>query len=234
MIIIGMVLFDNLTQLDLTAPFEVFSRMPNAKVLLIAQNKNLIISDSGLTILPTTTFEETPQYLDILFVPGGPGIGAAIENEELLTFLKKQSQTARYITSVCTGSLVLAAAGLLAGYKATTHWLSMDLLRLFEGVEVIEQRVVIDRNRMTGGGVTAGLDFGLTLVKEFLGAEKAKEIQLILEYNPEPPFVGGGSPHSADPSVCERVKQERATIQDKRRAQVLKIIHDAAKNAAFF
>ena len=170
------------------------------------------------------TYEETPQYFDIIFVPGGPGVGAAMENTVILHFLKKHGATARYVTSVCTGSLVLAAAGLLRGYKATTHWLSMDLLRLFDGIEVIEQRVVMDRNRITGGGVTAGLDFGLTLAAEIFGREKAQEIQLMLEYNPQPPFVGGGSPHTAPPSVLAQVRQERAGIQAKRRAQILKLI----------
>ncbi len=225
MTIIGIVLFDNLTQLDFTAPLEVFSRMPNTQVLLIAENKMPIRSDSGLFILPTTTFEETPQYIDILFVPGGPGVGDAIENKVFMQFLKQHGQTSRYITSVCTGSLVLAAAGLLQGYKATTHWLSMDLLRLFDKIEVVEQRVVIDRNRMTGGGVTAGIDFGLTLVKIISGIETAKEIQLMLEYDPKPPFEGGGSPTTADPSVYEKVKAERQAIQEKRRKQVLEIVY---------
>ena len=224
MLTIGMVLFDNLTQLDLTAPFEVLSRMPNAKVELIAEKKEPVKSDSGLSILPTMTYEETPQYFDIIFVPGGPGVGAAMENTVILDFLKKYGATARYVTSVCTGSLVLAAAGLLRGYKATTHWLSMDLLRLFDNIEVVEQRVVMDRNRITGGGVTAGLDFGLTLAAEIFGREKAQEIQLMLEYNPQPPFVGGGSPHTATPSVLKQVRQERAGIQAKRRAQILKLI----------
>ncbi len=225
MTIIGMVLFDNLTQLDLTAPFEVFSRMPNTQILLIAEKKEPIKSDSGLYILPTTTFEETPQYLDILFIPGGPGISAAMENESLLQFLKLYSQEARYVTSVCTGALILAAAGLLQGYKATTHWLSMDILRLFDKIEVLQQRVVIDRNRITGGGVTAGIDFGLTLVALICGIETAKEIQLILEYDPQPPFIGGGSPFTADPSVCDKVKEERQAIQENRRKQVLQILN---------
>jgi cyclohexyl-isocyanide hydratase len=224
MTVIGMILFDNLTQLDLTAPFEVFSRMPDTEILLISERKEAVKSDTGLSILSTTTFEEAPQYLDILFVPGGPGIGAVLENAVFLQFIKKQSQTAAYVTSVCTGSIILAAAGVLNGYKATTHWLSMDLLRLFDEVEVVEQRVVIDRNRMTGGGVTAGLDFGLTLAAEIFGDEKAKEIQLMLEYNPQPPFVGGGSPKTADPSVLKQIIEERTAAQAKRRTQVLKIL----------
>lgn len=225
MTIIGIVLFENLTQLDFTAPFEVFSRMPHTQILLIAENKEAIKSDSGLHILPTMTFEEAPQYMDILFVPGGPGIVNAMENKTLMRFVKQHGQTSRYVTSVCTGALILAAAGLLQGYKATTHWLSMDLLRLFDKVEVVEQRVVIDRNRMTGGGVTAGIDFGLNLAATICGVETAKEIQLMLEYDPQPPFIGGGSPVTADPSVYHKVKEDRKAVQAIRRKHVLQIIH---------
>ncbi len=225
MTVIGMILFDNLTQLDFTAPYEVFSRMPDTQILLIAQKKQAIRSETGLGILPTTTFEETPQYLDVLFVPGGPGIGDVLENAAFVHFITKKCQTAKYVTSVCTGALVLAAAGVLNGYKATTHWLSMDLLRLFKEIEVIEQRVVIDRNRMTGGGVTAGLDFGLTLAAELFGEAKAKEIQLMLEYNPQPPFAGGGSPQTADPSVVQQITTVRIELQAQRREQILKILN---------
>jgi len=218
--IIGMVLFPNLTQLDLTGPYEVFGRLPNTKVLLIAESPDAVKSDYGLLFIPDTTFETAPQ-IDILFVPGGRGIFDAMQNKILLQFLKQQSLNAKYITSVCTGALVLAAAGLLDGYKATTHWLSLNLLKLF-AVEVLEQRVVVDRNRITGGGVTAGIDFGLTVAAELFGENIAKEIQLFMEYNPAPPF-NSGSPKTADKTIVDRVLADRKEIQNEREEMIKKM-----------
>lgn len=218
--IIGMVLFPNLTQLDLTGPHEVFGRLPGTKVLLIAETIEPVKSDSGLWLTPNTTFENSPQA-DLLFVPGGRGIFDAIQNKKLISFLQTQALNAKYITSVCTGSLVLAAAGLLNGYKATTHWLSLHLLKLF-GIEVIEERVVIDRNRITGGGVTAGIDFGLFVVAKVYGEEAAKEVQLMLEYDPAPPF-NSGSPKKADAQIVERVINDRKEIQDQREQLIKKL-----------
>lgn len=216
--IIGMVLFPNLTQLDLTGPYEVFGRLPSAKVLLIAETLQLVKSDAGLLLTPDTTFENAPK-VDIIFVPGGRGIFEAMQNENLLNFLKQQAINAKYITSVCTGSLVLAAAGLLNGYKATTHWLSLDLLKLFN-VEVLEERLVIDRNRITGGGVTAGIDFGLIVAAQLFSEEVAKEIQLMMEYNPQPPF-NSGSPKTADSEVVNNLIEARKEMQ-KERAEMIK------------
>ena len=218
--IIGMVLFPNLTQLDLTGPHEVFGRLPGTKVLLIAETIEPVKSDSGLWLTPNTTFENSPQA-DLLFVPGGRGIFDAIQNKKLISFLQTQALNAKYITSVCTGSLVLAAAGLLNGYKATTHWLSLHLLKLF-GIEVIEERVVIDRNRITGGGVTAGIDFGLFVAAKVYGEEAAKEVQLMLEYDPAPPF-NSGSPKKADAQIVERVINDRKEIQDQREQLIKKL-----------
>jgi cyclohexyl-isocyanide hydratase len=217
--IIGMVLFPNLTQLDLTGPYEVFGRI--AKVLLIAESLAPVKSDNGLVLTPDETFDTSPQ-VDLLFVPGGRGIFEAIQNNRLLNFLKQQAVNAKYITSVCTGSLVLAAAGLLNGYKATTHWLSQDLLKLFN-VEVTEERVVIDRNRITGGGVTAGIDFGLSVVAKIYGENAAKEIQLMMEYDPVPPF-NSGSPKTADKKIVEKVMNERKVIQKEREELIKKIL----------
>jgi len=221
--IIGMVLFPNLTQLDLTGPHEIFGRLPGTQVLLIAESMDPVKSDSGLWLRPDTTFEKSPQ-VDLLFVPGGRGIFDAIQNQKLIGFLQQQAVNAQYITSVCTGSLVLAAAGLLNGYKATTHWLSLPLLKLF-GVEVIEERVVIDRNRITGGGVTAGIDFGLHVVAKVFGEEVAKEVQLMMEYNPAPPF-NSGSPKTADAQIVERVINDRKQIQDQREQLIKKLFCD--------
>ena len=181
---IGFVLFPRLTQLDLTGPYEVFGRLPDAQVLLVGPQAR---SDTGLRLQPDADFAGTPQ-LDVLCVPGGPGVNAAMEDDVLLSFLRRQAQGAAWITSVCTGALVLGAAGLLDGYRATTHWLSLDLLPRFGAIPVRE-RVVIDRNRATGGGVTAGIDFGLRLAAELRGEKVAKEIQLLMEYDPAPPYA---------------------------------------------
>lgn len=211
--IVGMVIFPGLTQLDLTGPYEVFGRLPDTQVLLIAESLNAVKSDYGLLFIPDATFENAPQ-VDTLFVPGGRGIFDAMQNKSLLQFLKMQSVNAKYITSVCTGALVLATAGLLNGYKATTHWLSLNLLKLFD-IEVLEQRVVVDRNRITGGGVTAGIDFGLTVAAELFGEDVAKETQLFMEYNPAPPF-NSGSPKTADKKIVDRVIEDRKEIQQER------------------
>ena len=219
---IGMILFDNLTQLDLTGPYEVFWRMPEAKILLVAETLAPVRADGGMRILPDITFADCPD-LDILFVPGGYGTSAAMESKTTIDFLKKQGKRASYVTSVCTGALVLGAAGLLRGYQATTHWLSIDLLKLFN-VQVIEnQRIVIDRNRMTGGGVTAGIDFGLALAANIFGENVAKEIQLMMEYNPKPPF-NCGHPTTADKAILEKIMLEKRAIQVKRKEQILSII----------
>jgi cyclohexyl-isocyanide hydratase len=219
---IGFIIFKNVTQLDFTAPFEVFARMPNSEVLLISKDKNPVKSDKGLSVLPTHTFENCPQ-LDLICVPGGGGISEVIEDEKTLNFLKIQVQNAKYLTSVCTGSIVLAVAGLLDGYKATTHWLSIDLLRKFANIDVVEERVVKDRNRFTGGGVTAGIDFALTIAAEIYGENIAKEIQLIIEYNPQPPFKSG-SPKLVDLEILEKVISSRKIVQNQRIEQIDRII----------
>jgi cyclohexyl-isocyanide hydratase len=210
-----MVLFPSLTQLDLTGPYEVFARMPNSTVYLVAATSAPVRSEWGLTITPNMTFDRVPP-LDILCVPGGVGVGPMMEDAGLLRFLQIQGQQARYVTAVCTGALLLGAAGLLRGYRATTHWLSLDLLPLF-GAEAVEERVVIDRNRITGGGVTAGIDFGLVVAAEVCGAAVAQEIQLITEYNPAPPFQSG-SPRTAPADVVEAVIHSRQQAQADRRA----------------
>jgi cyclohexyl-isocyanide hydratase len=212
---VGFVLFPNLTQLDLTGPYEVFARLPGARVHLVAQALTPVRSERGLTISPDMTFDSAPA-LDVLSVPGGPGVDAMMEDEALLRFLGERASAARFITSVCTGSLVLGAAGLLNGYRATTHWLSHDLLRLF-GAEPVEDRVVIDRNRITGGGVTAGIDFGLAVAAEICGPGIAQEIQLMLQYSPAPPF-SSGSPATAPESVVRNVLAARGEAQSRRRA----------------
>jgi cyclohexyl-isocyanide hydratase len=224
---ISMVIFPNLTQLDLTGPYEVFGRLPGTKVLLISESLQPIKSDNGLVLTPDATFETSPEG-DVLFVPGGRGIFDAMQNKKLINFLQQQAVNAKYVTSVCTGSLVLAAAGLLDGYKATTHWLSLDLLKLFH-VDVVEERVVIDRNRITGGGVTAGIDFGLYVASKLFNEDVAKEIQLMMEYNPAPPF-NAGSPRTANEEIVDRVVSSRKEIQQQRAELIKKLITQTKMN----
>lgn len=207
---VGLVLFPRLTQLDLTGPYEVFSRVPGTAVHLVAESSAPVVSERGLAILPTMTFDRTPP-LDILCVPGGPGVNPMMENDAMLEFLRQQGRQARYVTSVCTGALLLGAAGLLRGYRATTHWLSLDLLRLF-GAEAVDERVVIDRNRITGGGITAGIDFGLVVAAEIAGPSAAQEIQLMIEYDPAPPF-SSGSPRTAPRELVDGVIASRRALQ---------------------
>lgn len=212
---IGLLLFPNLTQLDLTRPFEVFARTPGAEVHLLWKTLEPVRDDRGMRILPSRTLAETPQ-LDVICVPGGPGQIDLMLDDEVLDFLRAQAKDARWITSVCTGSLVLGAAGLLKGYKATTHWASHDQLAMF-GAEPVQARYVIDRNRATGGGVTAGIDFALKLVAEMLGENVAKGIQLSIEYNPAPPF-DAGSPDRAGEAVVGPMRGMMAPMLQKRLA----------------
>ncbi len=219
-----MVLFDDMTQLDLTGPLEIFSRFPETQIYLIAKSKDAIRCDRGLKIIPDTTFESCPENLDVLFVPGGAGVSNVLEDKVYLDFISTQGKYANYITSVCTGSLILAACGLLNGFKATTHWLSINLLKRFN-VETRNERVVIDRNRITGGGVTSGIDFALTLAAMLFGEQRAKEIQLLIEYNPQPPF-NCGHPDVADNTLLVKVKEERKEMQKKRLEQIDRFIRN--------
>ena len=220
--IIGMVLFPRLTLLDLAGPYEVFARIPDARVRLAAGSLDPIRTDQGMEILPDTPFDEAPQF-DVLFVPGGPGQYCRMEDEAFLDFLRKQAAGAKWVTSVCTGALLLGAAGLLKGYKATTHWMSMDLLELL-GAKPLAERVVVDRNRITGAGVTAGIDVALVIAARTASEDLAREIQLNIEYDPHPPFRSG-SPRTADPKLVERVAESRRAFQDKRREQIKKLSH---------
>ncbi|MCR1794153.1 DJ-1/PfpI family protein [Leptospira sp. WS58.C1] len=212
---IGLLIFPDLTPLDFVGPYEVFSRMKNSKIYVIAETKEPIPSEKGLFILPDRTMDENID-LDLVLVPGGLGVNRLMENEKVLSWLREKSKTSRYISSVCTGSLVLAAAGLLNGYKATTHWLSLDVLRFFPEIDVKEDRVVIDRDRITGGGVTAGIDFALRIVAEIQGQKSAEEIQLMIEYNPKPPFVSG-HPNTADPDLVSEIQVTREKAQELRK-----------------
>ena len=211
---IGLVLFPKVTQLDFTGPLQVFSSVPGAQVHLIWKRIEPVTSDSVMMLTPTVTFADCPQ-LDVICVPGGFGTDDMINDEEMLAFLKKQAAGAKYITSVCTGSLVLGAAGLLDGYRATTHWGAIDHLAEF-GATPVETRVCVDRNRIIGGGVTAGIDFGLRLAAELRGEKVAQSIQLLMEYDPAPPFQSG-SPRTAAPELVESVSAARRGLNEERR-----------------
>lgn len=217
---IGMLLFPGLTQLDLTGPYEVLARMQGAKVHLIWKTTDPVRSEHGMLLVPDRTFAECPP-LEMIFVPGGGGVNALMEDAMVLDFLRSRTESARYVTSACTGSLVLAAAGLLTGKRAATHWMSLDLLEKF-GAIAQKERVVMDGKFITGGGVTSGIDFALQVAALVRGEEEARAISLMIEYNPAPPFEDG-HPSTAMPAVLDRVVRERAAAMEKRRAIVDRI-----------
>jgi len=214
--VIGMLIFPDMTQLDFTGPYEVFAQLPGCEVKVIAKTPQPVAAKGGLKILPDTTIDDAPP-LDVVFVAGGPGVGALMEDRAVLEFLRRQSRQAKYVTSVCTGALVLGAAGLLKGYRATTHWLSLDLLPVF-GATAVPDRIVIDRNRVTGGGVTAGIDFALAIAGEMMGEDAAKTVQLLIEYNPAPPF-SCGHPDTCDAPIVDGLRRKLAPMQAARLEQ---------------
>jgi len=211
----GLLVFPNMTQLDLTGPYEVLARLPGAETVLLWKDLDPVRSEHGLTILPMATLASSAP-LDLILVPGGAGINPLLGDAEVLTFLRRAAAEAHYVVGVCTGSLVLGAAGLLRGRRATTHWMSHDLLRSF-GAEPAAQRVVVDGKFFTGGGVTAGIDVALTVAAEIAGRAVAEAIQLGIEYDPAPPFASG-SPEQADPAVLKAVLA-RAEPRQRDRAQ---------------
>lgn len=215
---IGILIFPHATQLDFSGPFEVLARVPNACVHLVWKQREPVVCGAGYTVLPTVDFAECPP-LDVICVPGGVGQHALMADDETLDWVAQRGAAARYVTAVCTGALVLGAAGLLRGYRATTHWAAMDLLPLV-GALPVDERLVVDRNRVTGGGVTAGIDFGLALAAELAGEEVARSIQLWLEYDPAPPF-DAGHPRKAPPATTERALASLGGFREKRRAAVV-------------
>jgi len=212
--LIGMLLFPRLTQLDMTGPYEVLARLPNTRVDLVAHSLDPVKTDRGLMIVPTATFAECPQ-LEVVMVPGGPGQQELMEDEVVLEFLRRQARGAKYVTSVCTGSLVLGAAGLLKGKRATSHWAALDHLRVLGAVPVSE-RVVVDGNIITGAGVASGIDFALAVAAVLEGEEVARQIQLQIEYDPAPPF-DSGSPKTAAPELVATLRARGAVLNEQRR-----------------
>ena len=197
---IAFLLFPNVTQLDLTGPAQVLSRLGDSRIDLVASTLEPVPTDAGFSLLPTATFADVAAA-DILCVPGGFGTHDAIADDATIAWVREVGERARWVTSVCTGSLVLGAAGLLTGYKAGCHWAQRHMLPLF-GAEPVAERVVIDRNRVTGGGVTAGIDFGLTLTALIRGQKHAELVQLSIEYDPAPPY-DAGSPDRASQGVLD-------------------------------
>jgi cyclohexyl-isocyanide hydratase len=211
---IGMLLFPRLTQLDLTGPYEVLARLPDTTVHLVAHTLDPVKTDRGMMITPTVTFADCPP-LDVVMVPGGPGQQDLMEDEVVLDFLRQQAAQAKFVTSVCTGSLVLGAAGLLRGKRATCHWAAIEHLAALGAIPVHE-RVVVDGNLVTGAGVASGIDFALKLVAILAGEAVAHEIQLQIEYHPDPPF-NSGSPQTARPETVAALRSRLAPLGEQRR-----------------
>ena len=201
---VGIYLFDSMTMLDGYAPLQILSFVEQFNTFTFAKEEKLIQSDCGAALTPHYGFDSCPE-LDILVVPGGGDVFGEMTSPELMEFLRDKGAKAKYVTSVCTGALILAEAGLLDGYRATTHWASVEQLRAYSNIEVVDERVAVDRNRITGGGITAGIDFSLTLIAEVVSPEVAQTIQLIFEYRPQPPF-NAGSPETAPAEAVSAVK----------------------------
>ena len=214
---VAFLLFPNVTQLDLTGPAQVLSRLGNAKIDLVWKSRDPVMTDAGFAILPTATFADISQA-DILCVPGGVGVTDVMMDEAAMAWVRQIGTSAQWVTSVCTGSLILGAAGLLTGYKATSHWAWHHHLTLF-GAEPIKARTVFDRNRVTGGGVTAGIDFALSLMAAIRGEEHARLVQLALEYDPAPPF-DSGSPEKASEAMIKGYAERMAALAPNREAEM--------------
>lgn len=218
---IGFLIFPEVQQLDFTGPYETFATMaPAADLHLVWKSLAPVRSVTGLDFTPTTTLDACPQ-LDVVCVPGGTGVNPLLRDEAVLAFLRRQAEGARFVTSVCTGALVLAAAGLLDNRRATTHWLAHDLLGRLGAIPA-DGRVVRDGRFITAGGVTAGIDFGLTVIAELHGPDTAKAVQLALEYAPAPPF-DSGTPGAADPGLVARVRAQSATTRAARESIIAEI-----------
>jgi len=218
---IAMLVYPGMTALDLVAPQTIFTELMGTRVELVWKAKETVISDSGIPIVPTMTFADCPAEPDIVFVGGGTkGTWALMNDPAVIEFLQSRGAKAKLVTSVCTGSLVLGAAGLLNGYKATSHWVARDLLPLF-GATPVNARVVEDRNRITGAGVTAGMDFALRIATRLRGEEYAQALQLANEYDPQPPFKSG-NPQEATPKVRDFVTGYYAPAVAEARVQAMK------------
>jgi cyclohexyl-isocyanide hydratase len=219
---IGAIVFPQVDQIDFTGPYEVLTRIPNTRFHVVWKEKTPVRDYYGLILTPDTTLAEAPA-LDVLVVPGGPGQEALMEDEVVLAFVRRQAAHARCVFSVCTGALVCGAAGLLQGARATTHWRAFHLLPYFGAVRVNE-RVVVDGKLVTAAGVTAGIDGALRVAALLRGDRVAQEIQLGIEYAPEPPF-SSGTPSCAPPEVVQAVEARTRELTERR-------LHTARRIAA--
>lgn len=201
---VGIYIFENMTMLDAYAPLQFFAMAEEFDAFTFAKTDEALMCDAGALLTPTYGFDNCPE-IDILVVPGGGNTLAQMQDKTVVDFIRNSGEKAEYVTSVCTGSLILAEAGLLDGYKAATHWGYRDVLKSYPNVTHIDERVVIDRNRITGGGITAGLDFALTVIAEVISEQAAHAMQLVFEYRPQPPFNSGG-PETAPPEVVQAVE----------------------------
>lgn len=213
---IGLLLFPGVQLLDFVGPYETFKATPEAETLLIGADMQPLTASCGLPLQPTISFDDCPQ-LDVICVPGGAGVNPLLRDEGTLSFIRKQAEGARYITSVCTGSLLLGAAGLLKGKKATSHWYAVDFLEKFGAIHT-PGRVVRDGNLITAGGITSGIDFGLVMIAELFGQEEAEAVQLGIEYAPQPPF-NSGTPETA-PAGARALAEQRLGASRKLREQI--------------
>ena len=215
-----LLIFPGMTNLDFAGPLEVLARMPGARASIVSKDGAPVRTDLGFDVTSTHSFASAPPA-NLLFIGGGPGINQVMQDADTLAFLFRQSETAQWVTSVCTGALALGAAGLLRGYRAATHWTAMEALRPF-GAKPVEERVVIDRNRVTGGGVTAGIDFGLVIAQLLHGRQLAEEIQLGMEYDPKPP-TQAGSPRTAPAALVAKLKAAAGPMTEQRVALAIAI-----------
>lgn len=225
---IALVAYPGFTALDLLGPHHVLSMLPGTKVHIVAASREAVTSDMGVTLVPTTSFDDCPAELTAVMVPGGTaGTLAAMQDPALQAFLRDRGARAQWVCSVCTGSLVLGAAGLLQGYRATSHWATLDLLARL-GAEPVAERYVRDRNRFTGAGVTAGLDFGLALVAELSEPKFARMVQLLAEYDPAPPF-DAGSPAKAGEAITAEIRGHLTKFLDAAEQVVQSVSAPAAR-----
>lgn len=217
-------IFPNFTILDVVGPWQVFSAIPGVTQYLAAASTAPVVSKEKMTVVPDHDFACCPEF-DVLMVPGGPGQVEAMVDPAYMDFLRTRGPRARWVTSDCVGALLLAWAGLLDGYRATTHWASVSALALFPHVTVASgyPRYVVDRNRVTGGGVSSGIDQALELARMILGDDAAQQAQLLIQYAPAPPF-GSGDPCGAPPHVVEEVETTLAPIVRRRREQIIHLL----------
>jgi len=212
---IGMLVFPDITATDYVAPADLLVRMPGAKLDLVWKHTDPISTELGWQYRATARMDAATHY-DMIVVPGGPGAGALLEDDQTLDFLARQGAQARWVVGICTGPLVLGAAGLLKGYRATCHWASHELLPLV-GAEAVDQRVVVDRNRVTGAGVTSGIDCALQVIALACGESVARGIQLFAEYDPQPPF-DGGTPGKTPADIVQATLDKVRPVVEQRRA----------------